>query len=58
MIQLVRMTGVAMSIIALLVLRQRIDLPAPAGWIMLVAGLAGAFVAPQLLAHKWRSGTK
>jgi hypothetical protein len=54
--QLARLAGVALVIAALLVLRQRIDLPEAAGWIMLLSGLAGAFLAPQLLARKWRSG--
>ena len=53
--QLVRLAGVAMTVVSLLVLRQRIDLPQAAGWIMLISGLAGAFLAPQLLARRWRS---
>lgn len=56
--QLARLAGVALVIAALLVLRQRINLPEAAGWIMLVAGLAGTFLAPQILARKWRSGDK
>ncbi len=54
--QLVRLAGVALAIAGLMVLRQRIDMPQAAGWIMLAAGLADAFLVPRLLARKWRSG--
>lgn len=54
--QLARLAGVALAIAGLMVLRQRIEMPQAAGWIMLVAGLADAFLVPRLLARKWRSG--
>ena len=56
--QLFRLGGVALVITGLLVLRDRISLPHLVGWMMVVPGLAAAFLVPQLLARKWRSGPK
>lgn len=56
-IQLVRVLGVAAVLVAVLALRGRLDLPTWAGWVLLPLGLACAFVAPLLLARKWRSKT-
>lgn len=57
-VQLVRLASVGLALVGLLVVRAKIDLAPAAGWIMLAAGLIGAFVVPQVLARKWRSGQK
>lgn len=54
-IQLVRLTGVVMVLFALLVLNGRVDLPKVAGYLIGVIGLLEAFVAPVLLAKRWKS---
>lgn len=54
-IQLLRLTGVALIAIGLLVVNRRFDLPQVAGYILLVAGLVDLFFVPQVLARRWRS---
>ncbi|MDT0574643.1 hypothetical protein RM533_00430 [Croceicoccus sp. F390] len=58
-IQMVRIAGVSLTVYALLVLRSRAPWPASVPvWfaaILLLTGLLGAFIAPQLLARRWRS---
>lgn len=51
----VRLSGVAMVVIALLVIRGTIALPEVAGYVLLGVGLVDIFVVPQVLARKWRS---
>jgi hypothetical protein len=54
-INAVRASGVAMVMVAILILQGAIPLPALAGYVILGVGLIDIFVAPQLLARKWRS---
>ncbi len=54
-IQLVRWSGVVLSVLGLLVISGRFDLPKPAGYVLFVIGLIDAFFAPSLLARHWKS---
>ena len=54
-IGVVRLAGVAMVLVGLLIVRQVIPAPAFAGYAILAVGLADVFLAPLLLARKWRS---
>lgn len=54
-ISILRFSGVAFVIIALLILNDRTPLPHIAGWVLLVVGLVDIFIAPQILARMWRS---
>lgn len=54
-IQAVRIAGVAMVLIGILIARGVIAQPALAGYVILGVGLIDLFVAPQLLARKWRT---
>ncbi len=51
----VRLGGVALVVIALLIVNRAIDLPVVVGWVFLGVGLIDVFVIPQLLARKWRT---
>jgi len=58
-IQLVRLSGVAMVVVGLLIQARRIealaDVPALAGYVLIGVGLIDVFVAPTLLARRWRT---
>ena len=54
-IQLVRISGVALVLIGLLVMNGRINLPREAGFVLAAAGLFEAMLAPLLLARKWKT---
>ncbi len=54
-ISLARAAGVALVVIALLMVNDAVPGSRPLGYAMLVAGLAGTFAVPQMLARKWRS---
>ena len=54
-IQLVRISGVALVLIGLLVMNGRINLPREAGFVRAAAGLFEAMLAPLLLARKWKT---
>lgn len=54
-LQALRWTGVAMVLAGLLIARGRIDLPAVAGYALILAGLFDTLIAPRLLARRWKS---
>ena len=54
-IQLVRWSGVVLSVLGLLVITGRFDLPKFIGYGLFLAGLIDAFFAPVLLARHWKS---
>lgn len=54
-ISVLRLSGVAMVMAALLILNGVLPLPEIAGWIGLAIGLVDIFVVPQLLARAWRT---
>jgi hypothetical protein len=54
-IQLARLSGVALAVFGLLVLAGRVDLPRMAGLALTLLGMADALVAPLLLARRWKS---
>lgn len=57
-ISAVRIGGVAMTVIGLLILEGAIALPEPLAYALLAVGLIGAFLAPILLARRWRSSAE
>ncbi|MEO6094098.1 MAG: hypothetical protein ABIT04_07015 [Novosphingobium sp.] len=55
LIQALRWIGVALVIVGLLALYQRIPLPRALGTPLVPLGVATALIAPKLLARRWRS---
>lgn len=51
----VRFAGVALILLGILIVRRVLELPDALGYALLVAGLAGFFVMPTVLARRWRS---
>lgn len=54
-INAVRIAGVALVVVGLLGTQGAIDVPIWAAYALLAAGFAGAFLAPTMLARRWRS---
>jgi hypothetical protein len=54
-IQLVRLSGVALVVIGTLGMAGQIEMPAFAAFAIASAGLIDAAIFPTLLAHKWRT---
>jgi hypothetical protein len=54
-INLVRLSGVALILIGILVVNGAIGLPAAAGYVFVPVGLVEVFIVPLLLARKWRT---
>jgi len=54
-IQLARLSGLALVILGLLVVRGMIGLPEIAGYVLLAAGMAEILIVPRLLIRRWRS---
>ena len=57
-IQGVRLAGVLMIFIGILLVRGAGFAPEALGWVLLPIGLAAMFLAPRLLARRWRSPTE
>lgn len=55
-IQLVRLTGIALTLFGLLVIARRVDLPIEAGYVLFAVGLFDSVLAPVLLSRRWKSG--
>ena len=55
LLQLLRFSGVAMVVLGLLVLLDRLAWPEPVGIALLAIGLADFFILPKVLAGKWKS---
>ncbi len=58
LINLMRVTGVAMMLFGIAIVQRLIDLPAIAGYVLIVLGFGEAFVTPQILARMWRSNRR
>ena len=54
-IQLMRLTGAALTLLGILIAGGKIDLPALIGYAFIVIGLVDFFVMPKVLARRWRS---
>lgn len=54
-INVVRVTGVAMVLTALLILAGKIDLPQPAAIVLAGLGMIEVFVMPLVLSRRWKS---
>ena len=54
-ISFTRVAGVAMVIVGLLVNQQAIEWPMAVGYVLIAVGIVDVFVAPLVLARKWRS---
>ena len=55
LIQLVRLSGVAMLVLGILILTQRIAWPEAAGIVITGVGLAEIIIMPKVLAGLWKS---
>lgn len=54
-IQLMRLSGVAMVMFGLAILSGKTDLPLAAGYVLSVVGMFDAMVVPLLLSRRWKS---
>ncbi len=54
-IQIVRFTGVALTVLGVAVIAGKIEWPEMAGYALVVAGVIDALVVPPILARKWRT---
>ncbi len=54
-ISMIRLAGVALVLAGALVVRQIIEWPVEAGYVLIVAGLFDVYIVPQVLARKWRT---
>jgi hypothetical protein len=54
-IQLARLTGVAMVLLGLLAMQGKLGLPPVAGYALAAIGLIDVFIVPILLARRWKS---
>lgn len=54
-LQMLRLSGIALVVLGLLVVNGNIELPAIAGYAFLVIGIADALFVPPLLARIWKS---
>ncbi|MCB2066636.1 MAG: hypothetical protein KDE15_08365 [Erythrobacter sp.] len=57
-INVLRLSGVAMVIAGMAVFNQGLDLPEEAGVALMVVGMFDVFVAPLLLARRWSSNQR
>lgn len=54
-LQAVRIAGVVQVVLAALILGEKLQWPAIAGYVLLANGLVDAFLIPGILSKKWRS---
>ncbi len=54
-ISFTRIAGVAMVILGLLVTQRAIEWPMEVGYVLVAVGIVDVFVAPLVLARRWRS---
>lgn len=54
-LNLVRITGLALVFVGIAIAQGAINLPAPLGWILALVGVADFFFAPRILARGWKS---
>lgn len=55
LLNLVRLSGLAMVLVALAIYFGRIDLPVVAAYVLGAVGIADYFFLPKLLAKRWRT---
>ena len=54
-LQMLRLSGVALVVFGLAVVNGMLGLPALVGYVLIVAGMVDSFVIPALLARSWKS---
>lgn len=54
-IQMVRLSGVALVLLALAILARKIDLPEAVGYVLFVVGVLDALFMPIVLARLWKT---
>jgi len=54
-IQAMRWIGMGLTLLGLLILYRKIDLPVEAGYVLFAVGLLDALIVPTLLARRWKS---
>jgi hypothetical protein len=54
-LNLLRLSGIAMVLFGVLIIAGKVDLPAGAGYVLFAVGLVDALIAPPLLARRWRT---
>ena len=55
MMGMTRVAGAATVMLGLLAVTDNLDWPQWVGWVLIVFGLAEVFVAPQMMARRWRT---
>lgn len=54
-IQLMRLTGLALTVLGVAITGGMIDLPGPVGLVFVAIGVVDFFVMPKVLARRWRT---
>lgn len=54
-LNLMRLGGLAIVLVALMIITERLPVPPIAGYLLFVLGMVEMFVVPQILARRWRS---
>ncbi len=54
-IQALRWSGLAIVVVALMIIEDKIDLPKEAGFVLFVVGLLDALIMPSVLARLWKT---
>jgi type IV secretory pathway VirB2 component (pilin) len=55
-VQMVRLTGIALAVFGLAVIAGKTSLPVAAGYVLFVIGLFESMFVPILLTKRWKSG--
>ncbi len=53
--QIMRLSGVALFVFGIMIVRGILTLPIVAGYVLAVAGIFDAFLMPVILARRWKS---
>ena len=54
-LQMLRLSGVALVVLGLLAVNGKLGLPVMAGYLLIVVGVVDSFILPALLARRWKS---
>ncbi|MFC4254541.1 hypothetical protein GRI97_03840 [Altererythrobacter xixiisoli] len=54
-LNLMRLGGLAIVLVALMIITERLPVPPIAGYLLFLLGMVEMFVVPQVLARRWRS---
>ena len=56
LLNILRLAGLALVLLGIAALGERIDLPRPAAALLLAAGVGVFFILPMMVARRWKAG--